>query len=441
MKRPLVKPTAIVYCLFNKVTGKLYPGFHKTIEPLDRYITSSKNVELLEAHSRGEVVKFIIYQGDPSICITLENWLLKYAKNNLDFTNMFYNESTGGGVGCVKDFSNLTAEMKDSTLKIMLEIYNGEYNPEQEVASVNVHKRTVLDKVLGKIRAGKYLIGDRSVDEVFELPRSQVRFNQLDDNKVTGITECMIDTPITAREVINAVILLVMPDGSLSIIDGNHTIAAAKRAKWVTISVMYISFSEFNNDMANVVGIGLDMNVVKDLSTGLTALDCQQRIIESYLRMKAVLPSLAIESNEFRVNILLELDRWWSIQSIVKNLDVAIKRYDTDQASITHNFYIRTKRELSRAAALMELAHPDKAVVTITSAAAFNSGVGAIINKVCNGYNTIMKGGIIIISHANYYDYIRWTTNSLKLDNCIDWIGKDITYKVLNPFNGEDVGL
>ena len=89
--------TGITYGWRNTENGKMYIGYHKTSEVDDGYIFSTEDEEANNAWEYGKLRRHILYKGDQSIAITLENFLLKEVdaiKNT-----QFYNRSVGGGVG------------------------------------------------------------------------------------------------------------------------------------------------------------------------------------------------------------------------------------------------------------------------------------------------------------------------------------------------------
>ena len=101
---------AITYGWRNIENGKMYIGYHKTSDIDDGYIFSSEFEEVKNAWEWGKLRRSILYVGSQSVAITLENFLLKHVNANIN--DLFYNRSVGGGEGCVKDFSNLTEEVK-----------------------------------------------------------------------------------------------------------------------------------------------------------------------------------------------------------------------------------------------------------------------------------------------------------------------------------------
>jgi len=85
--------SGITYGWRNIDNGKMYIGYHKTTEVDDGYIFSTEDVDANEAWEYGRLEQHILYKGDQSVAITLENFLLKHVdaiKNP-----KFYNRSVG----------------------------------------------------------------------------------------------------------------------------------------------------------------------------------------------------------------------------------------------------------------------------------------------------------------------------------------------------------
>lgn len=419
---------SIVYGWRNINNGKLYIGFHKTKELHDGYVFSSENEELIEAWSYGLLEHFIIWKGSQSECITLENYILKYAKQNLEWDN-FYNNSVGGGVGCVRDFSNLTEEMKQSGIDFL----NGIDPEEEKVDIYETIDRKLVDEIAKHVRERKYKKVVRNVAEIYNLERNQVRLNFINDDKVDQISDRMSSDPAKARKEIEPIIVCVYPDGNMKIIDGNHTINAAKRAKWNEVDVIYINFSDFNNNQSNVDGFGYEMNHNDKIKTPNSSADCQRAIINLYNTILERDETVDISGQKFKDTVLDALATWWTPKKIVANLKSAITRVKTDEANAKRNFKKWTKQELDKKLKSFHDEDSDRAVIRITSGACYNAGVGAILNKM-GGMKT--KKGLIMISHNNIDEYDHWEVSEEKMKNALTFLKDSVTieYTVLDAF-------
>ena len=219
------KYEAITYGWRNILNDKMYIGYHKTSEIHDGYVFSSENEEANLAWSYGLLKRSILYRGKQSVAITLENFLLKSVSAHKN--DKFYNQSVGGGEGCVKDFSNLTDEIK----KVGLDWIAG-IDPVYTTAKSRINK-DAMELLSEHVKSGRYQIHNaEKVSEIYALPRNQVRLNVIEHEHKEAIVEKMtdVDNIADARKNVSPVIVCVHENGYKEIIDGNHTIDAAHDA-------------------------------------------------------------------------------------------------------------------------------------------------------------------------------------------------------------------
>ena len=420
---------AIVYGWRNLSNEKIYVGFHKTSELHDGYVFSSDSDELNEAWSYGLLQRHIIFRGSVSECITLENYALKYAKANLEWSN-FYNQSVGGGEGCVKDFSNLSDHAKTLAEAFLY----GVNPPEDKLDCYTTFDYELVSGIARNVKDGKYAKVSNAVNEIFELERNQVRLNIIHEDKVDQIADLMRSNPANARQNIEPVVVCVYSDGTRKVIDGNHTINAAKRAGWSQVDVVFINFSDFEFNHSNVNAFGYEMNHSDQIKTPNSSEDCQRAIINIYHDLLERGEKVDIRSAKFKDTVIQALQQWWTPKKIVSNLERAKVRIATDEAHAKLNFKRWTKPELDKVARGYEKADQDRAVISISSGSCYNSGVGAILNKMA-GANT--KRGIIVISHNDIGQYDSWKSSEKKLVDVIASLkgsGLSIDYAVLDAF-------
>ena len=180
----------------------MYIGYHKTNEIYDGYVFSSENEEANLAWSYGLLKRSILYRGKQSVAITLENFLLKSVSAHKN--EKFYNQSVGGGEGCVKDFSNLTDEIK----KVGLDWIAG-IDPVYQTAKSRVNQND-MELLCSHVKSGKYQIHpNEKVKDIFKLPRNQVRLNVIEHEHKEAIVERMKDDPASARKNVSPVIVCV----------------------------------------------------------------------------------------------------------------------------------------------------------------------------------------------------------------------------------------
>ena len=424
-----MKKQAIVYGWRNVENHKVYIGYHKTQEIHDGYVFSSENPDLKKAWSYGLLQRHLIYQGLPSECITLENFGLKEAKANYNWDN-FYNQSVGGGEGCVKDFSNLSPDMK----QVMVNFLEGVNPKPPKLDTYQVSDRALIDRVASMVRNGGYIKQACSVDEIFALERNQVRLNIIHPDKVKQIADRMLDNPTEARKNVEPVVVCVYEDGSRKVIDGNHTINAAKQAGWVEVDVVFINFSDFDFNHSNVNGFGLEMNHNPKLKTPSSTEDCQRAITNIYFDLLSRNEKVDLKSEKFRNTVLKELEGWWTKQQIVGNIKAAAVKIRMQEEQALRNFKRWSDSELDKVAREIKKAKPNQSVITISSGSCYNAGVGAILNKM--GGEDLTKG-LIVISHNDIGQYDRWGASEEKLKKVIAMLkgsGLAIKYTVLDAF-------
>jgi len=420
---------AIVYGWRNIIDGKMYIGFHKTTEINDGYINSSKDEELTEAWSYGSLERFILWTGSVSECITLENFALKFAKRELNW-NMFYNKSVGGGVGIVS-FDTLTDEMEFAVIDFM----NGNNPPEVQKDTYDIVNIDLVSNIATAVKEGKYIKVVSSVDEVVKYKRNQVRLKFILEEKVAEISDRMSSDPVRSRQEIEPVIVLTRDDGPKEIIDGNHTINAAKRAGWKKVEVVYINYSDFDFNFANVDCFGFEMNHDDKVKTPNSAEDCRRAIVKLYNQLISAHPedNINIESKKFKDTVLATYNKYWSASKIVGNLKSAINQVRNDEANASRNFKVWEKKELDTKVDKIKTKKPDTVIVRISSEKSFNAGFGGVVWKMVEEG---MKKGMLIIKHNNIHDYDNWALAEEKLKGAISALGSEynITYKVLDAF-------
>lgn len=415
---------AIVYGWRNLENGKMYLGFHKTKDIHDGYINSSEDAELQTAWSYGLMQRHILWRGTVAECITLENYALKYAKSELDW-DQFYNKSVGGGTGIVKDFSNLTDEMRLVVTQFML----GTDPTPPELDQFETFDVELVQRIADGVKGRLYDRISSDTTEIFNLPRNQVRMSIIHEDKVDQIADRMREDPATARQNVEPVIVLIYEDGSRVVIDGNHTINAAKRAGWTEVDVTYINFSDFDFNQANVDAFGYEMNHEEKIKTPNSSKDCQQAIIKIYEDLVAKGTKFNVDSVTFRDTVIDQLSarRWWTKQMISANHKRAVIRIKQDILNAGRNFKKWRKTDIDKLVKGIESRDPNLAVVSITSGSLYNSGVGAILNKMA-GMET--KRGKIIVTHANIEDYDHWSASKKKFDNAMKAVRDEYTVEL-----------
>ncbi len=388
------KYEAITYGWRHILTGKMYIGYHKTNEIYDGYVFSSEDPEANLAWSYGLLKRSILYRGKQSVAITLENFLLKSVSAHKN--DKFYNQSVGGGEGCVKDFSNLTDEIK----KVGLDWIAG-IDPVYTTTKSRVNKDE-MELLCTHVNAGKYQVHPaEKVEDIYKLPRNQVRLNMIEHEHKEDIAERMKDDPATARKNVSPVIVCVHENGYKEIIDGNHTIDAAHDAGWLEIPVIYINYSEFKFKQENIDYFGYTMNHQEKIKKGNSKDDLKQAII----RFTHSHNHLIIGTQKFKEAFIDTYKKFWTPKSIAKCIESVKDHLETLEAMKNHNFKVWSKRELKAVTNKLAEENPGHAVISITSGSCYNAGIGAVANKAgeMDTWNAIM-----VVSHRTLNEYNSW---------------------------------
>jgi hypothetical protein len=416
--------SAIVYGWRNLENGKMYLGFHKTNDIHDGYINSSDDAELQTAWSYGLMQRHILWRGTVAECITLENYALKWAKSELDW-DQFYNKSVGGGVGIVKDFSNLTTEMK----QVVIDFIHGIVPTPPELDEMEIFDLNLVARVAEGVRSGAYPRVAEKTDEIFALPRNQVRMNEILEEKIEQISDRMREDPASARKNVEPVSILRYEDGSRKIVDGNHTVDSAKRAGWTEIDVVYINFSDFEFNPANVSRFGNEMNHEEKIKTPNSSKDCQQAIIDMYMGLVKKGVKFNVESELFKDSVIKQLSarKWWTKKMISANHKRAVIRIKQDILNAGRNFKKWKKSDIEKLVNWEESNDSDLACISVTSGSLYNAGVGGILNKMAG---MGVKRGKIIVTHAHIGHYDKWSVSKKKFENAMKAVRDEYTVEI-----------
>lgn len=429
------KSKGYVYGWYDIVTGKRYIGFRKSADVDDGYVFSSENYELRSAWSLGNLRRSILYFGPAKTAITLERYLLKYvdARRN----DMWYNASNGGGGdGGVLDMSIIT----DEHSKVGIDWING-IDPKPAVVDVyKLADKKLAKKILKLVKSGYYAPVEEPVGVIAEFGHNQVRMEMYDPEHVKEISLQMKSDPSEARKHVQPIVVVVYPDGTKLIVDGNHTSRAIMEAGWVSGPVVYINSSDFDDDDSTIDYYGNLANDKPFKKKGNTPADCQRAIINAYAKKIKHLDDenfTQLQSDMFKRSVTDTYDGIWTRSVISSNLKKAIERIKTDQAIAEMNFQLYSKSDLNKILQKIEAQYPSHAIITVTSGAIYNAGVGGIANKMGQMDNW---EGIIITHHAGLTDYENWNTYFEKLKASAERLNPkcDIKIIVLDSFTKND---
>lgn len=420
------KTKGYVYGWLDVVTGKRYIGFRKSADVDDGYIFSSENHELRQAWTLGNLRRTILYFGSARTAIILERYLLKYvdARRN----DMWYNSSNGGGGdGGALDLSLITEEHS----KVGIDWING-IDPEPTPVDVFKLANTKLaKKILKLVKNGYYTPIETPIGLISEFGHNQVRMEMYDPDHVKDIATQMKSDPAEARKHIQPIVVVVYPDGTKIIIDGNHTSRAVAEAGWVSAPVIYINSSEFDDDDSTIDYYGNLANDNPFKKKGNSAADCQRAIINSYAKKIKNIDDHSftlLKSDKFKNSVIQTYEKIWSRSVISSNLAKAIERIKTQQAIAELNFQLYSKPDLSIIQKQIEAQYPEHVMITVTSGAVYNSGVGGIANKM--GQEDSWNG-IIITHHAGLSDHENWSNYLEKLNASVKRMNPKCNIKII----------
>jgi len=418
---------AFVYGWRNVHNGKMYIGYRGTSDVNDGYKFSSEDTELKDAWSLGHLHRSILFRGKKADAITMERKLLKHVDARR--SDNFYNKSNGGGVG-IYDYNDIS----DNMAKVGIDGINGE-DPIEEKDTYDLIDTDLVEGIWQAVQKNQYEIIEEPVTKIGTFEHNQVRLTMFDHNHVRSIAERMMHDPVEARKNVSPIIVCVTQDGVNTIIDGNHTSHAVVQAGWTSAPVVYINSSEFLDNESNIDYFGNIANHNPKIKKPNSTQDCQRAIINLYTR------NLAEEDEEFEI---LEGQKFksecekafcnlWTKPQISANLKSAIVRIKTDHAKAQMNFQTYSKPELDALTKEVEGANPNLAVVTIQSSAVYNSGTGAVMNKM--GGMDVWEG-LIIIHHGNLHEYDVRDESENKLIKAMERMHPDcdVKYIFLDPF-------
>lgn len=424
-----MKNEAFVYGWKNVENGKMYVGYHKSKEINDGYVFSSENLELREAWSYGKMRRAILHKGSASECITMERAILK--KFDARRTDQWYNGTNGGGEG-LGDWEAIS----DEDMAVAIDWVNG-IEPEEEVTDIyNVGNTELVRDIHDAIseREG-YEVVSVPVEEILQYEQNQVRATMYNHDKTRAIAEQMKENPAQARELVSPIIVCVSDDNTNTIIDGNHTSRAVSMAGWTHADVVFLNFSEFENNQFNVDMFGSWANHDPIIKEGNLPIDCQRQIINMYAaKFEGSDEDFKIlESDKFKETCLAYLCPLWTKRQVVNNLKNAITKIKTKDAEARLNFQTYTRQELDGIEKEYAAENPDRSTIVVSSSSCYNSGIGGILNKMQAEGG---RKGTIIIHHGNIKDYEARENSINRLKGTMQFLRDDVDvqFDVLSSF-------
>ena len=245
-----------VYVLKNTKSNWVYVGLHNH-QGNKAYSHSSSSVLLQEAIDSGNISEHIVWKGVvKEKAHALETYLINFAKK---YGFNLYNNNSGGGYAGGARTKILTAE--DYAVGEDLIAHN--IYPEKEVgiiptmnaSEINLRLRSLADEVRDAVV--NYLDGKpglavsyEPLETVIDMPFLQIRENAIDKENVDKVVESMRIDMIKAERLVEAVSVVVYPNGDMLRIDGTTTTYAIKEVnKWATVPVVFLDSAMFDDNL------------------------------------------------------------------------------------------------------------------------------------------------------------------------------------------------
>lgn len=419
-----MKTEAILYGYKNKKNDKIYIGFHKTEDKDDLYSSSSTSPQFRIDWTRGELEKTVLAEGTVEEMINLEYAVLtKFdAKNN----KQFYNKSNGGGEGVDK-----TAVVDPKLIKKTVDWVGGKIAKEKK--KVGVFNKLKMQKLAQSIKDGDREVVEVSVQQLYTLHRNQVRMQSIDHDHVEELVIAFSD-PATARNYLTPVIVLADKTGRMiKLLDGNHRVEAAHKAKWIEIPSVIISEKEFDHNDYNQEFFGVLMNDQPYKVLGNNDDDLTKQL----MALSTMHPELAINSPAF---ISLAKDMFggknglWHSSKVTKRCQKLAEVAEEEKLKQGSNFISYSYTQLDKMKKELVKDNPDCAVILQGSDSICNAGIGGILNSMTSSG---LNKGLILVHYPKYQVYQDREKHVQQFKQIQKLLNSDtkITLKFLSPFS------
>jgi len=431
---------AIVYVWVSEETGKMYFGFRKTDDIYDGYVFSSKDEGLITEWSHGKMERHILFTGSVTEAISFEYWILHWAAAN-GYRDNLYNIKLGGGVVSI-DLSVVTEEMQE----LGIESVKGNF---PELIDFDIYTyvdyslvKSVISSI--KTKSGGYIPVSECIDKLVNMGKNQVRQLLLDNTHKNELAEEMLNNTKSARKRITPVIVLVNGN-ELKVLEGNHRIAAAKKAGWKDLEVIYINYADFDYNKDNLDAFGRMMNKKNEIKKGNSDGDLVHAI--QLLWNSTVEKDETVDINnpddvaKFKDSVYdaLTSEETFSKQKINGQWTRAIGSIKYDHLVAGKNFITYEKGKLNTISTdySKRLNMP---IIAAGSKSPEVTGMGGLINLFSRDESFGTKEGMLLLHHTSYVDYMEWKTSKgkLALDREINFLNKfgiKVSYEILPSFD------
>jgi hypothetical protein len=253
------------------------------------------------------------------------------------------------------------------------------------------------------------------------MQRIQIRHQRRLQHHINLIADRMSD-PAEARKHVKPVIVVVCKNNVKKILNGNHTLEAAIKAKWTTLPVIYIPSEEFNDDFSTMEHFGKTINIVPEVREGNSKEDVKRTILS--LKEKGV----SFNSDEMKL-ILQNLYSQEYSTNIISGLIAAVrKQHFLEQEGSKYNFYNYDKSELdSRVNDYLD-SNPNSGCISQSAERVIFAGIGGVVNSLRQKSNDWSNPkGKIFIHYSNIKDWRDRVLINQAIEDCLkiaklDWI-------------------
>jgi hypothetical protein len=396
------------------------------------YITSISSDEWWERYGLGKMETTYLYIGDVDTARTLEWFALGYGISTAK--DKFYNK--GNNAHCV-DESLLTTEIKSVVIDYIEGKSNGIQLTNNSAELIENIKR--IDK---RIEDRVYQIHDVYITEIDKYDKNQVRVELVNQAKASEIRKRMMENPALARDTLTPIIVVVMPDGTMCILDGNTRLAAGKKAKgWKQMPVMYINYTEFGSSESDRVKtydlFGLYANRESFVVKTPNSDEDIKRQINNFLVDEGIDLSNPLHVDAGRQLVYDNFTFIVPSKQKLNGLFKSIKNdFDNTQAELSYESNLITYDDSFFARYCWEN-YEKSGVATVhvsASEAMHAKALGYILRRMRNVKST---NGAIIFHYVTKKELVKEESEKLIPDliDCIEYNKLPVTVEVLKPFD------
>ena len=402
---------AICYYWQNLETQEIvYVGYHKTDdEDGDYYTASTENPAFHDLWNKGLLKRVVFFKGTVEQCVSFEHYIL--SKMNAKHNTIMFNESNGGGAGCnlvlVNDLMKIQAD------KVISGQFKNCIIHHSELEKV-IQAKEILEKVKTNNMFNYFQTAEVYVGELRNMQRIQIRHQRRLQNHINMIADRMAD-PAEARKHVKPVIVVVCRNNVKKILNGNHTLEAAIKAKWTTLPVMYIPSEEFNDDFSTMEHFGKTINIVPEVREGNSKEDVKRTILS--LKEKGI----SFYSDEMKLILQNLYSQEYSSSSISGLIAAVRKQHFLEQEGSKYNFYNYDKGELDSRVDDYLTANPNSGCISQSAERVIFAGIGGVVNSLrqrSRDWNN--PKGKIFIHYSNIKDWRDRATINRAIEDCLE---------------------